>query len=321
MKLRMHLPLLIATALLASCATSQSNALPGATMPRALHSWTAPQTSSVPLLYVSNADNEVTVYDYTNQNLVGVLTGFQRPMGLCTDLKGDVYITDALTETIVEYAHAGTKPIKTLDDSPDHPSACSVSPTTGDLAVADNNGTSTQGDLAIWTHATGKPIRYTNSTLYRVTGCVYDPHGNLLVGGVAEGAYTASFAWMAHGISKLTKLFVPGPDTKYDIYSSGVGWDGRYFTIDDYEILRILVTHGQAYYAGRVALTYGDGHANGPFAFYYQAGMATMVIAGVTADTYGDQVDIWNYPAGGDVTLRITHGVDAPYAVVISPAQ
>ena len=48
----------------------------------------------------------------------------------------------------------GTKPIKKFDDSPDSPYTCSVDPTNGNLAVANNDGTSTQGNIAIWNAAT-----------------------------------------------------------------------------------------------------------------------------------------------------------------------
>lgn len=289
-------------------------------LPRATTSWIAPQSSGTTLLYVSNTDEEVTVYNFSTGTLVGVLTGFQKPTGLCADRLGNVYVADASAKTIVEYAHGGAKPMKTLDDSPDHPYACSVSSATGDLAVADDNGGTAEGDIAIWPHATGKPARYTDSTIYNVTGCVYDPRGNLFASGIAAGANTASFAWMAHGSAKLTNLFVPGPDTNFKWNSIGVGWDGQYFTIDNYDISRILVTHGQAYYAGEVSPEFNGWRQNGPFTFYYQAGMATMAIAGVNNDSSYDSgaVLFWNYPAAGNPTSEITHGVDSPYGVAIS---
>jgi hypothetical protein len=232
-----------------------------------------------------------------------------------------VYVTDASAETIVEYAHGGTKPIKTLDDSPDHPYGCSVSAATDDLAVADNNGQSIKGDIAIWTHATGKPTRYTDAAINSVTGCVYDSRGNLFASGIPAKANTTSFAWMAHGSTRLTNLFVPGPDTNFNWDPIGIGWDGRYFTIDDYFIARVLVTHGQAYFAGSASLTFSPGwHENGPLAFYYQAGIAKMAIAGMNNGSPYDSgaVGIWKYPGGSNPTIEITHGVDDPYGVAIS---
>jgi hypothetical protein len=309
-----HLLLCAAGALIASCA-SQSSTLPAGMMPRASTSWVAPQTSTDNLIYVSNADDEVTFYNYADGTLEGVLTGFQSPKGLCADKTGNVYVTDASAQTIVEYAHSATQATKTLDDAPDSPYACSIDPKSGDLAVADNNGQSVEGDVAIWAHASGTPVRYTDSAIYAVTGCTYDAHGNLFASGVPEGGYSAQFAWMPHGTSRFTNLFVPGPYSNRGWGASGVGWDGRYFIIDDYSISRILVTHGQAYYAGHVGLS-----ASTPFAFYYQRGIATAAIAGVDS-RYGSSVDVWNYPAGGDPTLSITHGLDEPFGVALSLAK
>lgn len=303
-----------AGSLIASCA-SQSSALPAGVMPRASTSWAAPQSSSGGLIYVSNADEEVTFYSYANGTLEGVLTGFQSPKGLCADKAGNVYITDAAAQTIVEYAHGATHATQTLDDAPDSPYACAIDAKSGDLAVADNNAQNVEGDVAIWKHATGSPVRYTDSAIYEVTGCTYDGKGNLFASGVAEGAYSASFAWMPHGSTKFTNLFVPGPYSNRGWGAIGVGWDGQYFIIDDFSISRILVTHGQAYYAGDVEL-----RASTPFAFYYHRGIATAAVAGVDSE-YGASVDVWSYPAGGDPTLTITHGLDGPFGVALSLAN
>lgn len=316
--------LALAGALIASC-TSQSVTPSSAAMPQSSAMRFGRQASAAALLYVSNADSEVTVYTYPGGTLQTVLTGFEKPMGLCTDKAGDVYITDATAQTIVEYAHGGTTPIQTLDDAPDDPYACSVDPKSGALAVADNNGYYEEGDIAIWAHATGTPTRYTDPALYQATGCVYDSRGNLLASGVPQGSsYAAHFAWMPHGSAKFTNLIVPGPYTDRGFYAVGIGWDGQYFTIDDYSVYRILVTHGLAYYAGRVSLTYPEGSGEGgPFAFYYQHGKATAVVAGISSDeqSYGQGVAIWNYPAGGDATATITHGLDKPFGVAISVAK
>jgi hypothetical protein len=309
-----------AGALIASCSQSQTTALPAATLPRSVTSWAAPRTSAQTLLYVSNGDGEVTVYNFAGGALVSVLTGFQKPMGLCSDRKGDVYIADSSAETILEYAHGGTEPIQTLDDAPDAPYACSIDPKSGDLAVANNNGQSTPGDLAIWTHASGTPTKYTDTAIFQFAGCAYDSRGNLLISGFLKGKYATLFAWMAHGSTKLTNLVVPGPYSNRGFGSVGIGWDGRYFTIDDDDISRILVTHGQAYYAGRVSPTYEEEtNESGPYAFYYQHGVATMAIAGVNADLSSpDSVNVWNYPAAGSATISITHGVDKPFGVALS---
>ena len=80
----------------------------------------APKKQS--LLYVSNqGTGNVTVYTYLNGGglvLVGTLTGFSRPTGMCTDNLGNVWILDYGTRKIFEYAHGGTNPIFKITNIP-----------------------------------------------------------------------------------------------------------------------------------------------------------------------------------------------------------
>src|SRR5580692_1267669 len=98
--------------------------------------WAAAGLGPQNLIYVSNSDGLVNVYHYWQRTLVGVLTDFKQPMGMCVDNEQNVYITDYGAETIVEYPHGGTTPIQTINDAPYGPYNCSVDPTTGDLAIA-----------------------------------------------------------------------------------------------------------------------------------------------------------------------------------------
>src|SRR5271166_2288634 len=187
---RLNFAFCAAALAVSGCAGSQPAFAPGLSpqsgMP-AMHlrpqrrSWMAPNVAGQDLLYVSNGNGEVTVYRYWQHTLVGVLTDFTQPMGECADSSGNVYITDYAAKQILEYAHGGKSPTKTLNDSPDSPYACSIDPSTGNLAVANNDGTSQQGNIAIWTKASGSPAYYTNSLLFNFEGCAYDDKGNLLV--------------------------------------------------------------------------------------------------------------------------------------------
>jgi hypothetical protein len=98
----------------------------------------AQQASS--LLYVSNwGTSKVTVYTYLDGSglvLVGTLTGFSSPAAMCTDGAGNVWIPDAGTRRLYEYAHGGTQPIETIQQKSGYPYDCSIDPATGNLAVA-----------------------------------------------------------------------------------------------------------------------------------------------------------------------------------------
>ncbi len=268
------------------------------------------------LLYVSNGNGEVTVYRYWQHTLAGVLTNFTQPMGECADSSHNVYITDYAAKQILEYAHGGTKPLKKFDDAPDSPYTCAVDPITGNLAVANDDGTSQQGNLAIWNAASGKRITYPDSALGNFLGCAYDDNGNLLTTNGRGYSAPASFAWLPKGGSKLVNLIVPGPRQSWRWSVSGIQWDGKYFALDDYDIYRISLQHGQAYYAGSTQL---DPGSYAPYGIYDNAPgqQGTQVVAGIDDDS-GSFVDYFHYPAGGSAIDSISHGVDRPFGVVVS---
>jgi hypothetical protein len=72
-------------------------------------------------VYVSEWPNgPVSVYDYQTGTLVGRLGGFDEPTGQCVDAVGDVWIAQADGQSVTEYAHGGSSPIKTLHTSGQH---------------------------------------------------------------------------------------------------------------------------------------------------------------------------------------------------------
>lgn len=137
----------VSVALLAACTNGGSQLAPPINA-LAVHpsekSWMLPGTQKQPsLLYISNwGTGDVTVYTYLDGGgllLVGTLTGFSLPAGMCTDSVGNVWIPDADTRKLYEYAHGGTKPIKTIQQYSGYPYSCSVDPTTGNVAVANSH--------------------------------------------------------------------------------------------------------------------------------------------------------------------------------------
>lgn len=268
------------------------------------------------LLYVSNGNGEVTVYRYWLHTLVAVLTNFTQPMGECVDAKSNVYVTDYAAKRVLEFAHGGTKAIKTFNDASDSPYACSVDQKTGDLAVANNDGTSQQGNIAIWTNGSGQPKRYSDSLLYNFVGLAYDADGNLLA--TNGGSYNVAtyFAWLPKGGDQLINIKVPGPNPSWkwgDVI--GIQWDGKYFVIDDYYLIRIALIHGQAYYVGETNV-YGG--ASAYWIYDNKPGQqGTQVVGGSYSRSYSF-VNYWHYPSGGNPYYQLTHGVDRPVGVTVS---
>ncbi len=193
----------------AGCAGVQSPiATPGApsnaeTVPAAKRgtSWMAPEAQeSGSLLYVSNwGTTDVTVYTYANGGglvLVGRLTGFSLPGGLCTDSSGNVWIPDAGGRRIFEYAHGGTKPIQTIQLSTGYPYACAVDSATGNVAVSSahpNGKYQAYGVVDVFSKGSRRPARY--STLHgfkNVYFVAYDDASNLYADGspcIVRGCY------------------------------------------------------------------------------------------------------------------------------------
>ncbi len=265
-------------------------------------SWMEPDAKSEDLLYVSNSNGEVGVYRYWQHTLVGLLTDFTSPMGQCVDNSQDVYITDSAAKQILEYAHAGTKPIKTYDDSPDSPYACWIDPTTGNLAVANDDGASQAGNIAIWSAASGSRSTYTDSTLNNFEGCAYDDKGNLLVtnGNVEYPNYTF-FAWLPKNGSKLINVNIPGPRGSWRWgYVLGIQWDGKFFAIDDGStIYRESLLHGQAYYVGETYASDEDEGNASPFAIYDKgSAQGTQIVEGMDSDERSNEVGVLALPGG-----------------------
>lgn len=98
----------IAAMLLAGC----GGGIPNGTSPSGLAPGALAQGSaSGALLYVSSdATDNVYVFTYPGGVLKQTLTGFLFPQGECVDAKGDVFVTDAVADDIVKYAHGGNAP-------------------------------------------------------------------------------------------------------------------------------------------------------------------------------------------------------------------
>jgi WD40 repeat protein len=251
-----------------------------------------------------------------------VLTGFEQPMGGCADAAGNVYIADYTAQKVVEYAHGKSKPIRSLSDAPDSPYGCAVDPTTGNLAVANDDGAN-DGNIAIWTNASGQPAHYTDATLGAFQSCAYDAHGDLLVtNGIQGYPYQSNFAWLPPGGPKLVDLSIPRSGSVSGwggVY--GVAWDGKYFTISNGGIYRIALLHGQAYYVGETELQYPEEEEpHGPYSFYIpgEKGQAAQVLVGTVSEESSDYALMWAYPAGGQLSGEISHGIDNPYSVTVS---
>lgn len=303
---------------LAACGAPQGSSMPSlqgapsAPDARRAKSWMLPEAKSEDLLYVANVYT-ITVYSYPKGKLVGTLNDFDKPYGECVDKSGNVWITDSTFAKIYEYAHGGTKPIRTLNDVGWQPYGCAVDPTTGNLAVANySDASAREGNLVIYHKAKGYPKSYAGYSFYYYYYCGYDPKGNLYVNGLNDYGENFEFGELPKGGNQIKDILLPktlaGP--------GGIEWDGKYLALGDSAnavIYQFTFGGGQATLEGTTPLT-GAGLSVGQF------GIAKSSV--VTANQFfsGSGVLVFPYPTSGAATKTISKGVFYPFSAVISPA-
>ena len=278
--------------------------------------WSAPDANRATLLYVSDANNgTVSVFSYPQGDLVGTLTGFEEPYGLCSDKAGNVWIVDDETSTITEYAHGGTSPKATLGDSGEYPAGCSVDPTTGNLAVTNyetvNRG---QGSVSIYHRAKGTPTQYVDASISRGWFCSYDDKGDLFFDGDANGSSGFQLAELPHGGVTFTNI---GIDQTITV-PGGVQWDGKYVAISDANgpgagsIYQFSISGSTG---TEVSATTLAGSQN-IHQFWIDPARRRVIAPSASLGTVG----YWKFPAGGNATKTL-NGLDIPEGVAISKGR
>jgi hypothetical protein len=194
-------------------------------------SWMSPDAAkSRDLLYITDAlAGDVYAVALPSGKVVGKLTGFNQPLGDCADKDGDVLIALSQQFQVRAFKHGARQPYNVLADPGYYPSACSVDPTTGNLAVANiiGDGNSPDpGNVAIYTKARGAPAYYSDPDIYQYSWVAYDDRGNLFVDGTSTPPNDApELAGLPKGSKQFKRLTVsPGSDAA--VYA--LDWDGRY---------------------------------------------------------------------------------------------
>lgn len=301
---RLWLGVLTTVALLSACRGSQlaiaghgpspaHAATDSSTAPRSL---IASEASAGDLLYVSTETNGVSVFSYPGGKLLGSLSGFEQPLGLCSDSAGDVFIVDSEAQDIVEYAHGGSAPVLTLDDAGNAPNGCFVDPASGNLAVA--GGTiHVEGNLAIYKGAKGSPTVYSDSG-GPLLWCTYDNQGNVFAVG---GPYFA-LVELPKGHSALASISL---DTSINI-AGAIQWDGKYLAIADPHgggrgthgpttLYQVQISGSAGTVVNKIELSSGKRNRNPGLGVQFWV-QKRMVISPKTSQA---NVGLWHYPSGG----------------------
>ncbi len=311
------LALLSTSGLLAGCGgngSSQYSALPAAGERAAIaQSWMSPDAKRRDLLYVSDlGTDDVNVYSYPQGELRGRLTGFDAVHYECVDAAGDVFIANGGAKQLLEYAHGGTKPIKTFTE-PGFTHGCAVDPITGDLAVLHDPPSSGYGGFSIYKHAKGTPKEYTTPNVFRVYFIGYDGNGNLFVDGTAyhltfEIAELPAGSQTPQAVTLNQNIALPG----------AIAWDGKYLVIGDQvslsgpsKIYQFTISGSTGTRVGTTELA----NSCDVLQFWLQGKRV------ITSDVCAPHVLYFHYPAGGSATKTISHSLQEPVGVTVSLAK
>jgi hypothetical protein len=263
-------------------------------------------------LYISDAGtNEVYIYNYTPGNIgsqVGTISsGLSQPQGMCSDKKGDVWVTNTNDVQVLEYAHGSTTQKGSLATTGYYPAGCAIFKKSGDLAVTGicNSNSCGMGALLVFAKAKGTAKTYTCSDLYRYYFDGYDKKGNLFVDGENEsGGF--GLCELKKGSSTLTNISVSSPPS----FPGGVSWDGKYLAVGD-QLAESVIQYSVS---GTTATEQGTVSLNGA------SDVVQYTIAGnylIGPDAGNAAAEVWKYPAGGSIVDSVT-GLSEPIGSTIS---
>lgn len=267
-------------------------------------SWTDPQAKTGSLLYISDLGaNSVDVYTYPGGAPVGKLTGFGSVAGLCADKGGTLFVVDEAGPVVV-YAHGGTTPLRKLSTD-GAPYGCSVDPVSGDLALTQLSSYS-DGALAVYPKAKGKPKIYRDTKIDASWFCGYDAKGNLFAD-----------AWDRFGAMILVELPKGGKtleefklSPKFD-NPGGAMWDGAYVAVSNRGAGVIYRIGATGHIAHTVSLKTGDA--------VEQFWIDGSTLIGPNAESPGT-VGFWHYPGGG-APFKTLKGFYYPFGAAVSVAK
>ena len=278
-------------------------------MHRASGSWIERGSSGADLLYIANqtastgGPGNVYIYTFSSGALVGSLSGFQNPWGICSDSAGNVFVTDYDAADIVEYAHGGTSPIRTLSDT-HQPIACSVDGRSGNLGVANS-------DLTVNIYQKAHGVGQTYSVGFSPKWAAYDTAGNLFVDGIGNPFRVAE---LPRGGDTFVNVLLEGHTRGFP--PAGLQWNQNELVLGSANPYQ----YGCCGKVFRYTIASGVGQKVG---FHKIPGeLENFAISGskiVVADG-GDYVQVYDYPSSKTALLTIKEPQYFSYGVTVSLA-
>ncbi len=241
------------------------------------------------LLYVVSYGS-VNVYTYPRDAFLGSLTSFGTDV--CTDQRGDVFVTTGSGLTVTEYAHGSVIPKVTLHD-PFYAGPCAVDSVTGSVAV-----TFFDQLVVVFPHNRKNGWRFTK--IYTISNAsasfpAYDRNGNLFVDGYT---YTSN-RFALEELPKGGNAFEPISLNQQITGAGGIQWDGNFLAIASGDVyLKRPVVIYQFAISGSSGTLIGSTrllNSYGGAQYWIQGGR----VIGQYFKPYFNGVAIWRYPRGG----------------------
>ena len=280
----------------------------------------SPNAKAVPrLLFISDDEtDDVYIFSLPAMALMGTLTGFYEPQGMCSDKAGNIWITNTGTRQTYQYSRTGTL-LKTLSDPNGYPVGCAVYKANGDLAVTNLIGyPSGDGSVDVYANATGTPTVYSSPSQTENFFDAYDSSGNLYIDGFGSSGF--SLSKLPNGSSTMNTINISGGTIEFP---GGVNWrPSSGLVVGDQEcsngscLWAVSVSGSTGTITGSTPLNNYNGDACdvdqstiSPFGKFFAGGCISDTSTPSTADR-------WAYPAGG--TTNYSTSVEFPIGAAIS---
>jgi WD40 repeat protein len=258
------------------------------------------------LVYLA-VNPEVSVYSYPGGKRAGTLDGISNPVALCSDTSGNVWVIDFDSRnrsTLLKYAHGGSEPIASLHLN-GRGDACSVDPSTGNLAVG-----TLSSRIAVWTNGQGSPAMYsTHAFFHAVRTVAYDGNGNLYMRSFNRGEPAA---WLPKGAPAAIEFHI----TKLGSYA----WDGRYLVIgpaNSYAgpLTRYKLHGGSGKVVGNVSVDDCAADYEPSFSIVD----SDLVVSCGLDET--NSLNYYRYPKGGKPITHFNAGASGSVAISVAPSE
>jgi len=276
-----------------------------------------------PLLYVSDpGTSQVQVFNYPAGALYQTLTGFTQPAGECVDSTSNVYVTDTMANTIVEYAHGNPTPISTLSDPGYLPVACAIKLVPQyTVAVANTRSSTGAGSISIYlNHATSPNFVYTNPPVFQTISYVgyylnklyldgLDPSGSFVFGKMSNAGAISAIPVTGPGGSPTAPGGVQHPP-----------WAVSYLAVGDAAGSSIyhIKTNGYSISTPSKSPTVLTGTCGSILQFFLVANIPGQHEV-INPEQCAGKTGVHKFPAGGPSGYDYTTSLVGPVGVVVSP--